>query len=75
MIATEAEASKKFCPHMLAHANNRGVGINAFVVTEKGGLSEKMHTLTTCVGSECMMWCWAPNQKRKGYCGLAGVQQ
>lgn len=64
MLMTEKDAATKWCPHR--HESNekaRPVAINATGV---------------CIGSSCSQWRWfdrstIAQDKRQGYCGLAGA--
>ena len=71
MWLTEAEASKKWCPHI------RDIRV---------GAHEFQTSVATCRASECMLWRFVPllgpadqasmieiAAPRKGYCGLAGA--
>jgi hypothetical protein len=65
MLATEAEASGKWCP--LSRVNVTGSNRH-----KDGGLALEQ---TRCVGSACMLWRWVARQpfaKARGYCGAGG---
>jgi hypothetical protein len=63
---TEDEAKQKWCPQV------RFTQWNDQMLSNRGEFSGA----TNCLASGCMAWRWwtlgHPNEKQKGYCGLAG---
>lgn len=63
MRVTPEDAKKKFCPMArIAGDMNRWL------------LKNKEH-YAPCLGSECMMWQWDPENCSVGFCGLAENKQ
>ena len=78
-MMTEAEARKKWCPHIRISGTDRQSAMTNRCDTP---------TMTCCIASECMAWRWGPSTRwehdadgnptkailedSRGYCGLGG---
>lgn len=81
MIVTEAEASKKFCPHQRMPYQGAGIPIAVNLLPHKDAKFQG----AVCIGSKCMAWNWYKGHgsynndnaaaQRTGFCGLSNQRE